>query len=125
MSNVLKWILIVLGGLLVLAVIAGIVFAIFGGYGYSMMGPGFRMMQPMRYYYSPVRTIFGALFGLGVFVLIIVGIVALVGAIVRGNRPMQSTTPAPTTATTRVCSNCGKPAQDEWKTCPYCGNPLT
>lgn len=126
MSKVLKWILYVLLGLVALAVIAGIVFAIFGGYGYGMMRPGFRVMMPMHYYsISPVRTIFGGLLGLGVIVLVIVGIVALVNALVRGNRPIQTNPPAQMTTPTRTCSNCGKPAQDDWKTCPYCGNPLT
>ncbi len=46
MNKVLKWILYILLGLVVLGVIAGIVFAIFGGYGYTMMRPGFRMMEP-------------------------------------------------------------------------------
>lgn len=125
MSNVLKWILYVLLGLVVLAVIAGIVF-MFLGAGYGMMQPGIRMMEPYRYYsFSPIRTIFGGLLGLGVLVLIIVGIVALISAIVRGNRPMQTTTPAQTSAPARTCPNCGKPAQEDWKTCPYCGNPLT
>ena len=126
MSKALKWILYILLGLVVLAVIAGIVFAVFGSYGYTMMRPGIRMMEPFRYSgFSPLRAIFGGLLGLGVFVLVIVGIVALVNALVRGNRPVQTTPPAQMAAPTRTCSNCGKPAQDDWKTCPYCGNPLT
>jgi hypothetical protein len=24
----------------------------------------------------------------------------------------------------RACSNCGKPAQADWKTCPHCGQTL-
>ena len=131
MNKVLKWILYVLLGLVVLAVIAGIVFAVFGGYRYAMVRPGFRMMEPQRFYFSPMRSIFGGLLGLGVFVLVIVGIVALVNALVHGNRPAQMTPPAQMTTPvqmatpSRTCSNCGKPALDDWKTCPYCGNPLT
>jgi hypothetical protein len=140
MSKVLKWILYVVLGLVVLAVLAGIAFAIFGGvgHGFYMMRPGFRMMEPYRYsYYNPGRMIFGGLLGLGFFILIIVGIVALVNAIMHSNRPAQVTqaaqpvspaSPAPAAeivTPTRTCSNCGKPAQDDWKTCPYCGNPLT
>jgi hypothetical protein len=131
MNKVLKWILYILLGLVVLAVVAGIVFAVFGGYRFAMMRPGFRMMEPLRYSFSPFRMIFGGIFGLGVFVLVIIGIVALVNALVHGNRPAQMTPPAqvvpPTQMTTpsRTCSNCGKPAQDDWKTCPYCGNPLS
>jgi hypothetical protein len=131
MNKVLKWILYILLGLVVLAVVAGIVFAVIGGYRYGMMRPGIRIMQHMRFGFSPFRMIFGGLFGLGVFVLVIIGIVALINALVHGNRPAQITppaqvtTPAPMPAQTRTCSNCGKPSQDDWKTCPYCGNPLT
>jgi hypothetical protein len=139
MNKVLKWVLIVLGGLVGLVIVFGIVFAIFGGgHGYYMMRPGFRMMEPYGYrhsFVSPMGGIFGGLLGLGLLVLIIVGIVALVNAIIRGNRPAQVTqsvqatpaepTPAPMPASTRTCSNCGKPAQDDWQTCPYCGSPLT
>jgi len=125
MNKALKVVLYILLGLVILGVIAGIVFAIFGGYGYTMMRPGFRMMEPQRFYINPIRSIFGGLLGLGVFVLVIVGIVALVNALVRGNRSVQATPPAQTAVPSRTCSNCGKPAQDDWKTCPYCGNPLT
>ncbi len=130
MSNVLKWVLYVLLGLVILAVIAGIVFAIFGGgYGYAMMHPGIRMMQPYGYTYrvgiSPLRAIFGGLLGLGIFILIIIGIVALISALVRGNRTVVYNQPAPSAAPAKPCPNCGKPTQEDWKTCPYCGTPLT
>jgi uncharacterized membrane protein len=125
MNKALKWILYILLGLVILAVIAGIVFAVFGGVGYGMMRPGFRMMEPNRFYNSPVRSIFIGLLCLGVLLLVIVGIVALVTALTRSNRAVQTTPPAQITTPSRTCSNCGKPAQDDWKTCPYCGNPLT
>ena len=133
MNKVLKWILFILLGLVILAIIAGIVFAVFGGGSYTMMRPGFRMITPFRVYggFSPLRAIFGGLFGLGIFILVIVGIVALVNALVRGNRPVvytqptQPAQPAQPAATTHSCPNCGKPAQEDWKTCPYCGTPLT
>ena len=126
MSKALRWILYVLLGLVALAVIAGIVFAAFGAYRYGVIRPGMRMMESMRFYYfSPLRSIFGGLLGLGVFILVIVGIVALVNALVRSNRPAQPNPPAPLAAPARTCSNCGRPAQEDWKTCPYCGNPLT
>ncbi len=133
MSNVLKWILYVLLGLVILAVIAGIVFAVFGGgFGYAMMRPGIRMMQPYGYSYhmgiSPVRAIFGGLLGLGIFILIIIGIVALISALVRGNRSVvynQPAQPAASAAPVKPCPNCGKLTQEDWKNCPYCGTPLT
>lgn len=131
MNKVLKWVLIILLGLVILAVIAGIVVAIFGGFRYGIVHPGFRMMEPFRFGYSPFRMIFGGLLGLGIFLLVIVGIVALVNALMHSGRSAQMTSSSPMTAPTqmetpsRTCSNCGKPAQDDWKTCPYCGNPLT
>jgi zinc-ribbon domain len=147
MSRALKWILGILLGLVIVAVLAGLAIAVFGGFGYGMMrqgfrmvGPGYRMMGPYVYgmhNFSPLRSIFGALLGLGFLVLIIVGIVALINALVRSNRPAQTITPAqttppaqmastePTPAPTQTCSNCGKPVMEDWKNCPYCGNPLT
>ncbi len=131
MSNVLKWILYVLLGIVVLAVIAGIVFAIFGGPAYTMMRPGIRMMAPYGYYrvgVSPLRAIFGGLLGLGIFLLVIIGIVALISALVRGNRNVVSTQPqqpVQPAAPVKPCPNCGKLTQEDWKTCPYCGTPLT
>ncbi len=125
MSKALKWILAILLGLVVVAIIVGIVFAAIGGYGTSMMGRGFPWMDHMRFNYSPVRMIFGGLLGLGVFLLVILGIVALVSALVRNNQPTQTPPPAQIAPPSRTCSNCGKPALEEWKTCPYCGNPLT
>jgi len=132
MNKALKWILYVLLGLVILAIIAGIVFAVFGGYSYTMMRPGFRMMAPYRSFgFSPLRAIFGGVFGLGIFILVIVGIIALVNALVRGNRPAaysqptQPAAPVQSAAATRNCPNCGKPAQEDWKTCPYCGTQLT
>ena len=131
MNKVLKWVLYILLGLVVLAVLASIVFAVFGGYRYTMMNPGIRMMQPygfQHFGFSPLRAIFGGLLGLGIFILVIIGIVALVTAVVRGNRPAvyaQPPQPAQPAAPARTCPNCGKPAQEDWKTCPYCGTTLT
>jgi hypothetical protein len=145
MSKVLKWILFILLGLVVISVVAGIVFMVFGGLRYGMMGPGIqaygpgiRMMEPGRYYYHGGLPIFGGLLCLGVLLLVIVGIVALVNALVHRNKPSQIappeqavTEPAQTaisyeevTVPSQTCGNCGKPTQADWKTCPYCGNPL-
>jgi hypothetical protein len=145
MSKVLKWILYILLGLVVLAVVAGVVFAFLGwGHGFYMMRPGLRFIEPYHYYnFNPGRMIFGGLFGLGLFLLLIIGIVALISFLVRGNRSAQVTsTPQVTSpsqiaespkepavgettpSTARTCSNCGKPAQEDWSTCPYCGHAL-
>jgi hypothetical protein len=145
MSKVLKWILYILVGLVALSVIAGVVFMVFGGFRYGMMGPGIRafgpgirMMEPGRYYFHGGLPIFGGLLCLGVLLLVIVGIVALVNALVYRNKPAQIASPAqvvtepvqPVISTEEVgapshtCTNCGKPTQVDWKNCPYCGNPL-
>jgi hypothetical protein len=137
MNNVLKWILYILLGVVVLAIIAGIVFAFLGPMNYAYMHPGIRMFGPYGFSYrmgvSPLRAIFGGLLGLGLIILIIVGIVALVNAIVRSNRrstyvqPAQPVAPAQPAAAmpSRTCPNCGKPAMEDWKNCPYCGTLLT
>jgi hypothetical protein len=152
MKKVLKWILYILLGLVVLSVVAGFVAMLFGGYGfgYGMMRPGFRMMEPSfrmmgaYNYHRPIGILFGGLLCLGVILLVIVGIVALVYALVNRNKPAKTTTPAQinpapdettpisaettapaeTTASLHTCPNCGRPSQEDWKTCPYCGNPL-
>jgi len=143
MSKVLKWILYILLGLVVLAVVGGFLAMIFGGFGYGMMRPGVRLVDPdirmmaPSYYHNTGGFLFAGLLCLGVILLVIVGIVALVYALVNRNKnaqvtaPVQITPPVETTsppvqmtAPTRSCSNCGKPSQEEWKTCPYCGNPL-
>ncbi|NJD57964.1 MAG: hypothetical protein C3F13_17050 [Anaerolineales bacterium] len=132
MSKVLKWILYILLGLVCLAIVAGIILAFVGfGHGYNMMRPGFQMMQPYYYsHYYPGGGLFRGLLGLGFLVLVIVGVVALVNAIINSNRRSQALPPAQVPPATpevpaRTCANCGKPAQEDWHTCPYCGNPLT
>lgn len=125
MSKALKWILYILLGLVALAVVAAIMFWAFAGSGYGMMRPGIRTMDHMRFYYNPVRSIFGGLFGLGMFLLVIVGIAALVNALVHSNRSTATPPPAAVIASEKTCPNCGKPSQEDWKTCPYCGNPLS
>jgi hypothetical protein len=142
MSKALKWILYILLGLVALAVVAAIVFAFLGfGHGFAMMRPGLRYVQPYHYYnFYPGRMIFGGLFGLGLFLLVVIGIIALISFLVRGNRPPQVTStppvapssqiaqePAASTAPApaRTCPNCGRSAQEDWSTCPYCGHALT
>ena len=121
MNKTLRWVLYILLGLVGLLVVIWILFSIIGGYGYGMMGPGFPWMDHMRFGFSPARMIFGWLLGLGVFLLVVVGLVALVAALVRGS---QSTPLSPTNPAVSTCPNCGRVSQEDWKTCPYCGNPL-
>lgn len=135
MKNVLKWILYILLGLVILTIVVGIVAMLLGGYGMSrpglrMMEPGFRVVSPYIMH-SRIGILFGGLFCSGVILLVIVGIVAIIYALTNRNNPSTTNTPSseivpPAELTTPLnpCSNCGKPTQEDWKTCPYCGNPL-
>jgi hypothetical protein len=129
MNKALKWILVVLVGVIVLAIIAGIVFAFVGAARYGVVRQGIRPFMPYQNYqfggFRGLGVIFGGLLGLGVFILVVVGIVALISALFRNNRPAQIAPPAQPPAAVRTCPNCGKPAQEDWKTCPYCGTPLS
>lgn len=124
MNKTLKWILYILLGLVILSVLAGLIAMLFGGYGYGWLRFGAPMMNHMRFFYSPIRSVFGGLFCLGVILLVVVGIVALVYALTNGNKQTQVTPPVQIPTPVHPCSNCGKPAQEDWKTCPYCGNTL-
>ena len=133
MNRTLKWILYVALGLVALVVVAGVITAVFGGFRYGgayMMRPGIGFDNHMQFGYDPIRILFGGILCLGVILLVILGIVALVLAIVRGNRPAQIAQPAPTAPPSEIatpekpCPNCGRMTQEDWKTCPYCGTPL-
>jgi hypothetical protein len=85
----------------------------FGMRGYGMHG-GFGMMGGML----PFGGIFSGLFCLAFLALVVLGIIWLV---------RRTKTPAPVpqpAAVMHSCQNCGKPVQDDWKNCPYCGKKL-
>jgi hypothetical protein len=97
----------------------------------GMMGRGFGFQHPMMYgsaYRYPAMFGFG-FFPLGIFMLLIplavLGL-AIYGFIALLNRRPAAAVPAEVAplASTLSCSNCGKPAHEDWKTCPYCGNSL-
>ena len=75
------------------------------GYGYGMMG---------GYGFSPFGGLMW-LIPLGTLALVVLGIIWLVNNL-NGSKNVQ--------ASPRVCASCGKAAQADWKTCPYCGNTL-
>jgi hypothetical protein len=85
------------------------------GYGYGMMGGrygGYGMMG--GYGFSPFGGLMW-LIPLGTLTLVVLGIVWLVNNL-NASKNVQ--------ASPRVCASCGKAAQADWKTCPYCGNTL-
>ena len=82
------------------------------GYGYGMMGYGHGGMMG-GFGFSPFGMGLMWLIPLGTIVLAVFGVVWLVNNL-NGSKTFQG----------RVCPSCSKPAQADWKTCPYCGNSL-
>lgn len=119
MRNFWKWVLGVIAVALVTFLFSMLFFGGFGqggfGYGgYGMMGRGMGMMAGW--------SIFGGLMMLGmllipltVIALLVAGGVALVSGLNKPNAAALSNS---------ACSNCDRPTQSDWTTCPYCGKAL-
>jgi TRAP-type C4-dicarboxylate transport system permease small subunit len=153
MSKTWKWIIGIVIGLLVLAVIIAIPFGMHqlaGNYSQQYpargfdrdLGPGmmgrwggsdnfywhYGMMNRNPGFVGPMSFGFGY-FAFGIFRLLIP--LAVVGLAIYGVVALfrRKSSPAVTAETvpavpTRTCASCGKPAQDDWKNCPYCGSAL-
>jgi len=109
------WILAIILGLVLLLVLPSLFMMgqfFGGGYG-GRMGGWYGSMHP----YGWGMMLFGWLVPAGIVVLLVVGAVALFNSL---NRPGNSTPPV----VIWKCANCGKPAQADWTTCPYCGKSL-
>lgn len=115
MKNAWKWILGIVIVLAVLTLLPYLWRVLFPAYGYGMMGGyyGYPMMGGYGMMgFTPFGMLFMWLIPLGSLALLVLGIVWLVNA-VSGSK-----------AAARLCAHCGRPAQADWKTCPYCGNAL-
>jgi hypothetical protein len=93
--------------------------------GYGMMNSG------SNGYISPLGwlgMLWMWLIPLGLLLLVAVGIAALFGSrpapVQPGFAPASTLTPATPTASERLCQSCGKAAQPDWNSCPYCGQLL-
>jgi hypothetical protein len=121
MKSKTGWILAIVLGLILLLLVPGLFMMgrwWLGGYGGmmgypGMMGWGYSYMHPFGW----AGMLLGWLIPLGAVVLVVVGAVALINNL---NRPG----PAMPLVPERKCSNCGRPAQPDWMTCPYCGKAL-
>jgi uncharacterized membrane protein len=107
------WILAIIFGLVLLLVLPSLFMMgqfFGGGYG-GMMRGGYVGMHTFGW----GMMFLGWLIPAGILVLLVVGAVAFFNNL---NRPGNSTP----SVIDRKCANCGKPAQADWTTCPYCGN---
>ena len=149
MKKVWKWIIGIVLGLFILAVLVGVGFMVRGNFhvnrlevqdsrgfserGYGMMpyggfghmrGPGM-----MGYGMSPFGGFFGGLLSLGFLALVVLGIIWLVRRL-RTPKPVETPAapavmPAETPMTVlNPCKKCGRPLQDDWKVCPHCGKKV-
>jgi len=149
--KVIAWIFAIIVGLSLIVAAVGLIFFarnrfFFGG---MMNFPG-RMHPNFGPYMMYPRVGFGFSFlgwliPLGLFVLLILGGIGIFLSLRRpsastampapGAAPMMASQPIstpvdeswvePTPAPGRVCSHCGKLAQTDWVTCPYCSQSLT
>jgi hypothetical protein len=89
-----------------------------GGRGFSHFG-GF---MPLGMGFMLIGGLFRGLVPLALLGLLAYGAYRL-GK--RNKAPIAvAATPTETPAPARSCANCGKPAQEDWTTCPYCGTAL-
>ncbi|MDI6696663.1 MAG: zinc ribbon domain-containing protein [Anaerolineales bacterium] len=122
MKRTIGWILAI-AAILLLALPVLWLFSNMWGYGgmmggYGMMGRGYGFVNPLGW----LGMAFMWLFPVAILVLIVVGAVTLINALTRSaNTPTQTIPPV----SGRACQNCGKPAQVDWNTCPYCGQNLS
>jgi len=143
MNKIWKWIIGIVLGLVILAVLVGVGFMLRGNFhvyrgeaqfprGFSQRGPemmpygGFnshmRGPEMMGYGMMPFGGFFGGLFSLGFLALVVLGIIWLVKRL-RTPRPAEVPAAMPA-AIVNPCKKCGRHIQDEWKICPYCGKKV-
>ncbi|HEC21975.1 MAG TPA: zinc ribbon domain-containing protein [Chloroflexi bacterium] len=90
-----------------------------GTWGRGMMGGGFGLL-------GWLGVIIAWLTRLGILALLVVGVLWLIRAVGQSGGATVATTPAaaPKAETGKTCPACGKPVQDDWQVCPYCGGAL-
>lgn len=150
MKNVWKWIIGIVLGLVILAVLVGVGFVVlgnfhlyraqaqvsprfsergpgmmpYGGYGYQMRGPG---MMGYGFGRMPFAGFFGGLLCLGFLALVVLGSIWLVRRLRTPNPVVvvPAVTPAAMPAAiVNPCKKCGRSLQGDWMICPYCGNKV-
>jgi hypothetical protein len=151
MNKVWKWVIGIVLGLFILAILVGVGFMVwnnmhiyrgvaegdrgfsqrgpgmvpYNGFGYHMRGPGM-----MGYRIVPFGGFFGGLLMLGFLVLIVLGIIWLVGRL-RSPKPVETSASVPAAisepipgAALNPCKKCGRTLRTDWSVCPYCGKKI-
>ena len=92
--------------------------------GFERFGhPGMMNFGPWGF----IGPFLACLVGIILLGLIVWGIVALVKALSKPKAvaaPVIVPAPAVVEPKEHNCSNCGRPSQDDWAICPYCGNKI-
>jgi len=120
MKSKIIWGIVIVLGLAVLFFLPSLLMGRFWlGNNLGIMGPGmmgsYGFVRPLGFFGMGLMW----LVPLSIVVLVVLGIVALFRSLTNGNRQTVGTNPPG-----RTCQSCGKPAQVDWSTCPYCSNPL-
>jgi hypothetical protein len=153
MSRSIKWILAIVVGLLLVCVVAAAGFFVVSRGNFAAVLTGPRALQfwqgrrtmPMQPFQGLPASRFGRasllpfigrwLIFAGLLALVAFGVIALVFLLTRpgqkpapavaANAPGMAPAPISTVAAGKNCPNCGRPVQDDWSHCPYCGTGLT
>jgi hypothetical protein len=134
MKKIWKWVIGIVLGLVVLALLVGAGFAFRTGSlgcgararnGFDQDGRGFGMMpyggMHRGFGMMPFGGFFGGLISLGVLALIVLGILWLVRSLRKPAVPAAPVVPA---VPALACRNCGNPVESGWRNCPHCGKKL-
>ena len=147
MKTVWKWIIGIVLGLVVLAVLVGVGFMLRSNFhadravvqfsrGFYERGPGMMPYGGFEHMRAPgllgrcIRPFggfFAGLSSLGFLALVVLGIIWLVRSL-RTPKPVvfvpAAMPVAMPPAIVNPCQKCGRPLQDEWKVCPHCGKKV-
>ena len=117
MLRILKWVGLILIGVLLALGAAALIFSMFRFGGMPMMGRGFR--GPFMFGRVEILGFWLLMLGRLIVPLALIALLVFAGITIgRGlGRP-----PAPVAKLT--CRNCGRLVQADWNNCPYCGATL-
>ena len=137
MKKIWKWVIGIVLGLVVLALLVGVGFAFHAGAGrfserawngFGRDGRGFGMMpyggMHRGFGMMPFGGFFGGLIFLGVVALIVLGILWLVRSLRKPATPVAPAATVIPVAPAATCRNCGNPVESGWRNCPHCGKKL-